>query len=324
MTGIQGRKDLLVMQVEPVNGEVMTLEVDAFGVGVRLDLFASSRTSLSRSMVQKYIASGCITVCGESVKSSYRLQYGDEVVLDIPTPVEDKVLPEDIPLDVIYEDPHMLVVNKARGMVVHPADGAPNGTLVNALLWHTKDLSGIGGVKRPGIVHRLDRGTSGLIVVAKKDASHQHLSWLFQSRSIYKKYLALVVGDIPAAEGTIDIPISRHFNDRKKMRVDYLGDKNAITRYTVLERISGHTYLAVRIVTGRTHQIRVHMAHLGYPVFGDEKYGRGSSEINGFTLHSHILGLTHPVTKRDMIFQAPPPSDMERVLNRLRSGCGSK
>lgn len=308
--------------MENGGGENIVLEVDEFGAGVRIDLFVASRTDLSRSLVQKYLASGEITVFGETVKPSCRLQFGDQVICDIPPPRDDTVLPENIPLDIIYEDPHLLVVNKARGMVVHPAETARTGTLVNALLWHTKDLSGIGGVKRPGIVHRLDRGTSGLMVVAKHDASHHHLSWLFKSRNIYKQYLALVVGKIPADKGEINIPISRHHTDRKKMRVDYLGDKNAITRYEVRERFSSHTYVAVRILTGRTHQIRVHLAHLGYPILGDEKYGRGNAGLAGFALHSHKLGLTHPATKRDMIFQAPPPADMGRALEKLRSGSG--
>lgn len=299
---------------------VLTLEVDTFGAGVRIDLFVSSRTSLSRSLVQKYLATGHITVWGESVKPSHRLQLGDEVTCIVPEPVEDHVLPENIPLDILYEDPHLIVLNKARGMVVHPANGAPDGTLVNALLWHTKDLSGIGGVKRPGIVHRLDRGTTGLMVVAKNDASHQHLSLLFRSRNISKMYLALVVGNIPADEGQINAPISRHYTDRKKMRVDYMGEKNALTRYRVLERVSGHTLLAVTIVTGRTHQIRVHMSHLGYPILGDATYGTGIGCIDGFALHSHRLGLNHPATKRDMIFKAPLPADMQYALERLRQG----
>ena len=287
----------------------------------RLDLFLLKNfPDCSRSHLQKLIADGKVLVDGNISKSSYKLTDG-EIISISEVKVETLSLePEDIPLDILYEDSDIIVINKARGMVVHPADSIISGTLVNALLYHCKDLSGINGVMRPGIVHRLDKDTSGVMVAAKNDKAHISLSEQIQSKTAKRTYLAIVHGRINDNVGIIEGAIGRHKTDRKKMSITPDG-KPAITEFRVLERFKDYTFVECILKTGRTHQIRVHMTSIGYPLVGDPKYGsrKNPFDIQGQALHSHILTLNQPSTSERMYFTAPLPEDMERILKVLRS-----
>ena len=287
---------------------------------VRLDAYiAKLKNDISRTMIQKLIEEGNILVNGKSKKISYKVQLGDEIELNIPKAKEIELKAENIPVEVVYEDDDIIVVNKPKGMVVHPANGNPDGTLVNAIMAMCKDsLSGIGGEIRPGIVHRLDKDTSGLLIVAKNDTAHINMSNQIKNREVKKIYIALVRGVVSENEATINMPIGRSAKDRKKMAVRKDG-KEAVTHFKVLRRYRKYTLLEVKIDTGRTHQIRVHMAEIGYPVVGDEVYSNGKNEFNvhGQMLHSTSLDFVHPITGKPMHFEAPLPEYFEEVLNKL-------
>ncbi len=316
--------------------QTLTLRVDPADAGARIDKYLSERAELTRSAAVRLLEEGEVSVCGASVSKNYKVRSGDEIEVNYPEPEPDTALPENIPLDVVYEDADIIVVNKPVGMVVHPAAGNPSGTLVNALLYHCKgSLSGIGGVLRPGIVHRIDKDTSGLLVVAKNDRAHLHLAEQIKEHSAHRIYRAVCVGNLREDEGTIDLPIGRHPTDRKRMAVIRDPDRearNAVTHYRVLARFSGKrewgnafTYIECRLETGRTHQIRVHMAAMGHPLLGDEVYGgantpfgaRHKSLIYGQILHAYELHLTHPTTGERMHFSAPQPPEMTKLLEIL-------
>lgn len=289
----------------------------------RLDTYASSLDAvLSRSMCQKLIKENLIKVNGKNVKESYKVKEGDKIEITFEEPKETKAKPENIPLDVIYEDNDILVINKPKGMVVHPGNGNTDGTLVNAVLAYAKgSLSGIGGEIRPGIVHRLDKDTSGLIIVAKNDKAHINMSNEIKNHEVTKIYTALVKGNIVENEATIDMPIARSKQDRKKMSVDKDG-KSAITHIKVIKRYGKYTLLRVKIDTGRTHQIRVHLSQIGHPVVGDEVYSNGKNEfgVKGQMLHSTILEFKHPVTGKLLHLEAPLPQYFQDVINKLDKG----
>ncbi len=288
--------------------------------GRRLDVYlAGENTELSRSHIQKLVAGGLVEVNGLPARAGYRIKPGDSLVMRVPPPAELPAGPEPIPLEICYEDADVLVVNKPRGMVVHPAGGNYSGTLVNALLHHCRDLSGINGVMRPGIVHRLDKDTSGLLVVAKNDSSHLDLARQLSERKVDRRYLALVHGTVKNRLGVVDAPIGRHPRDRQRMAVPAAGGKPAVTRYRVLDCRHGMTYLELRLETGRTHQIRVHMAWLGHPVVGDAKYGPENNPfgLEGQFLHAGMLGFTHPRTGEKLVFEVSLPPELQRILDRL-------
>lgn len=297
-----------------------TINITEQNMNQRLDMYiASLDLDLSRSMAQKIIENGQVLVNGKVPKASYKTKLGDKIEIELLEPKETNLEAQDIPLDIIYEDGDILVVNKPKGMVVHPGNGNPDGTLANAVLNHCKEnLSGIGGEIRPGIVHRLDKDTSGLIVIAKNDKAHINLSKQIQDRKVKKIYTALVRGIIPEDAATINMPIGRSNTDRKKMAVRKDG-KEAITHIKVITRYEKYTLIRVKIDTGRTHQIRVHMAEIGYPVVGDEVYSNGKNEFNvhGQMLHSTSLDFVHPITGKQMHFEAPLPKYFEDVLNKL-------
>ncbi len=300
---------------------LMRFEVDEAESGMRLDVYLaeSNDLDLTRSRIQKLIAEGCVTVNEQPAgRSSYRLKTGDIVAIVVPEPVVPKVEPEKIRLDIVYEDEAVLVVNKPRRMVVHPGAGNYTGTLVNALLYHCKDLSGINGVLRPGIVHRLDKDTSGLLMVAKTDQAHHFLAAELKARRILREYLALVHGGPPKDAGMIDAPIGRHPKDRQRMAVRRNG-RPAVTHWRVAQRYQGYTLLRLQLETGRTHQIRVHMAYIGYPLVGDLKYGRARPELglSGQFLHAGRLGFTHPVTREFLEFAVALPPELAAVLEKL-------
>lgn len=291
--------------------------------GSRLDAYiANSLEDLSRSMVQKLIKSGNVLVNNKIEKESYKVQNGDKITIEIPKPEGSELKKQDIPLDIIYEDNDILVVNKSKGMVVHPGNGNLDGTLVNAIMAHCEgSLSGIGGEIRPGIVHRIDKDTSGLLVIAKNDKAHINLSEQIKNRKVKKIYVALVRGVIPENEATINMPIGRSTKDRKKMAVDKNG-KEAVTHFKVLKRYNKYTFIQVKIDTGRTHQIRVHMSHIGYPVVGDSVYSNGKNDfgIEGQMLHAKELEFKHPITGKTIHFEAPLPKYFEEVLEKLDCG----
>ena len=275
--------------------------------------------NVTRMLAQKLLDEGKILVNDKKEKPSYKVKVNDIISIDIPEVQETEIVPEDIPLDVLYEDDYIIVVNKAKGMVVHPANGNYTGTLVNALLYRCKDsLSGIGGEKRPGIVHRLDKDTSGVIIVAKCDKAHLNLSEQIKEHKVKKTYIALVKGIVKDNEATIDMPIGRSKKDRKKMDIDRNG-KNAITHFKVLKRYQGYTLLKVNIETGRTHQIRVHLSTIGYPIVGDGVYSNGKNEFNveRQMLHAFRIEFTHPITGEKMKIEAPLPQYFEDVLKQL-------
>ncbi len=300
------------------------LTVSPEDVGERLDKYLSEQIDgLSRSAASRLIFEGKVSVGENNVKKNYKIEYGDiiTVLTDDPQPVD--VLPEDIPLDIVYEDADLLVVNKPKDMVVHPAPGHFSGTLVNALMFHCMDgLSGINGELRPGIVHRIDKNTSGLLVVAKSDKAHAGLSEQIKDHSFTREYLAVAYGNIKEDERTVDAPIGRHKTDRKRMCVTELNSRPAVTHIKVLERYNGFTYILCRLETGRTHQIRVHLAYIGHPIAGDDVYGPSKviTELRGQCLHAYKLGFVHPVTGGYMEFTADPPESFIRFRDKLRRG----
>ena len=287
---------------------------------VRLDAYISSKeTNLSRTNVQRLIEEGNILVNGQKKKISYKVQIGDNIEINIPEAKETSIKAENIPVEVVYEDNDIIVVNKPKGMVVHPANGNPDGTLVNAIMAMCKgSLSGIGGEIRPGIVHRLDKDTSGLLIVAKNDLAHINMSNQIKDRQVKKIYIALVKGNINEDEATINMPIGRSTKDRKKMAVRKDG-KEAVTHFKVLKRYKDYTLLKVKIDTGRTHQIRVHMAEIGHPVVGDMVYSKGKNEfgVEGQMLHAQSLDFKHPITGKEMHLEAKLPEYFEKVLEKL-------
>ena len=286
----------------------------------RIDSYIVDKNiNLSRTAIKRLLDEGKILVNGKKQKPSYKPEVGDIITIEIMKPKEVELKPQDIPIDIIYEDKDIIVVNKPKGMVVHPANGNPDGTLVNAILAKCKDsLSGIGGEIRPGIVHRLDKDTSGLLIIAKNDQAHINMSKQIQDRKVIKKYIALVKGVIGENTATIDMPIARSTKDRKKMAVDPNG-KEAITHYKVLQRYDKYTLLEIKIDTGRTHQIRVHMSYIGHPVVGDMQYSNGKNEfgIEGQMLHSKYLEFDHPITGKRLKLEAPLPEYFEQVLKEL-------
>ena len=277
-------------------------------VSLRLDAFVAAETELSRTQAQRLIRDGAILLNGTAVKPNITTTVGDRIDIIYPDLVETSVRPENIPLDVVYEDSDLIVVNKPQGIVVHPAPGHESGTLVNALLYHATDLSGIGGERRPGIVHRIDRMTSGLLVVAKNDATHRALSSQFQDHTAHRSYCALVDGNLRENSGTIDAPIARHPVDRKRMAVRE-GGREAVTHWTVAARYGQYTLLQIELETGRTHQIRAHMASIQHPVTGDDVYGREKRPfgLTGQALHGYRLTFHHPGDQRELVFYAPIP-----------------
>ena len=290
--------------------------------GVRLDKFlADSGLELSRSAAVGMIYNGNVTVKGKAQNKKYKLSDGDEVIIRIPDPVPYEAEAENIPLDIVYEDEDLLVVNKPKGMVVRPAAGNYDGTMVNALLYHCGDsLSGINGVLRPGIVHRIDKDTSGLLIVAKNDRAHKLLAEQIKVHSFTREYEAIVFGNLKNDEGTVDAPIGRHPVDRKKMCITPKNSKNAVTHYQVLERLRGYTYIRCILETGRTHQIRVHLASLGHPVAGDMIYGVKNEKVpfTGQCLHARKIGFIHPTSGKYMEFVSPLPDYFEQFLTKLR------
>lgn len=286
-------------------------------ISLRLDSLIAAETELSRTQAQRMIREGLILHNGKPAKPNTLVSVGDRVDIDYPEPAQTNVMPEDIPLSILYEDDDLLVVDKPQGMVVHPAPGHESGTLVNALLYHIRDLSGIGGELRPGIVHRIDRMTSGLLVVAKNDAAHRALSLQFADHSAHRSYAALVDGNIREEEGTIDAPIARHPSDRKRMAIRADG-RNAVTRWRVASRYGQYTLLQIELETGRTHQIRVHLSSRHHPVAGDDVYGRDSRQLGltGQALHGYRLTFRHPKTGEQMIFYTPLPDYLMQALKR--------
>ena len=294
-----------------------TYKVEEIG---RLDKVVSNlEQNISREAIQRMVKTGKILVNGKQEKASYKTTVGDVITLEEEIPKEIELKPQEMPLDIIYEDEDMLVINKEKGIVVHPGNGNPDGTLANAVMAKCKgSLSGIGGKIRPGIVHRIDKDTSGLIIVAKNDTAHLNLSKQIQDRKVKKTYIALVRGVIKENEATINMPIGRSSKDRKKMAVTKDG-KEAITHFKVLKRYNGFTLLELKIETGRTHQIRVHLSEIGYPVVGDEVYSNGKNPfgVKGQMLHAEKLELKHPRTGKDLTFEAPVPKYFENIINQL-------
>ena len=276
---------------------------------VRIDVFVSGLADVSRTRASELLEQGSVTVNSQTATRKTKLKNGDSVTVEVPDPMIYEVTPEDIPLDIIYEDNELLVVNKPKGMVVHPAVGNYSGTLVNALMYHCKDsLSGINGVMRPGIVHRIDKNTSGLLMVAKNDVSHRHLAEQIKEHTFKREYEAVVYGNIKEDSGTVNLPIARHPVKRKQMAV-VQGGRDAVTHFEVIERLNGFTHLKLRLETGRTHQIRVHMSYLGHPVAGDEVYGpkKVITSLKGQCLHAKKLGFVHPKTEKYLEFDSPLP-----------------
>ena len=327
------REELLSRDPEELEDSTATFEVSSEYVGERIDKFVVDVANISRSLAAKLLESGNITVKDKVIAKNYKLRANDTVEIIFPDPQPDEALPEDIPLDIIYEDSDIIVVNKPKGMIVHPATGIYTGTLVNALLFHCKDsLSGIGGVIRPGIVHRIDKDTSGLLVVAKNDDAHLALSEQMKTHTVSRIYHAIAVGNIKDDLGTVNKPIGRHPTDRKKMAIvtdPQRTSREAITHYEVIDRFSIPTgrfsYIRCRLETGRTHQIRVHMASVGHPLLGDGVYGGAgtkfeaqcSSLISGQCLHAKELELIHPRTGEKMHFECELPEDFKKALEKL-------
>ncbi len=299
-----------------------TFEVEFNSEGERLDKYVSILfPDQSRSFFQKLIKEGHVFVNDKIEKANYRLKADDFVTVEIPDAVETQILPENIPLDILYEDDDLLVVNKPKGMVVHPSAGHYTGTLVNAIMYHCKDsLSGINGEIRPGIVHRIDMDTTGSLIVCKNDESHILIAEQIKEHSVNRRYRGIVYGVVKEDEGTIHAPIGRHPTERKKMAINEKNGKDAITHYKVLERFDKYTYMEFKLETGRTHQIRVHMASIGHPLLGDTVYGSSKNpyHLQGQALHAMILGFCHPVTGEYMEFMAPLPEYFEKLLEKLR------
>lgn len=291
---------------------------------VRIDKYLSDRMeNLSRSYLQKLLKEGRVSVNGNPVKSNYKAAKGDMISLEVPDAVEPEIVPEQMELDILYEDRDIILINKPKGMVVHPAAGHYSGTLVNGLMAHCRDdLSGINGVMRPGIVHRIDMDTTGVLIVCKNDHAHNAIAEQLKVHSITRKYFAIVHGVLKEDEGTVDAPIGRHPVDRKKMSINEKNGKDAVTHYRVLRRFRRFTYVECQLETGRTHQIRVHMASIGHPLLGDQVYGPAKCPfpgLQGQTLHAGVLGIRHPVTGEYMEFQAPLPVYFEELLRKLEN-----
>ncbi|WP_398441316.1 RluA family pseudouridine synthase [Sedimentibacter sp.] len=287
----------------------------------RIDVYITGKfTEMSRSSVQKLIADGMITVNSKSIKANYKLKKDDEINITIPEPEPLDIIAENIPIDIVYEDDDLAVINKPQGMVVHPAPGHYTKTLVNGLMYHLKNLSSINGVMRPGIVHRLDKNTSGMMLVAKNDKSHNFLAKCLKEHSINRIYYALVEGNIRDDNGVVDAPLGRSEKDRKKRTVTTKNSKNAITNYWVVERYGKYTLLKLKLQTGRTHQIRVHMRYIGHPVVGDDIYGSKTNKfgLNGQLLHSKSVGFIHPSTGEYMEFDSELPEYFSEVLRKIR------
>ena len=293
--------------------------------GQRIDKFLSETLpEYSRSFIQKVVKDGGVLVDEKCVKSNYKLSAGQILKLNVPELVEPDIVPEDIPLDILYEDDDIIVVNKPKGMVVHPAAGHYTGTLVNALMYHCRDnLSGINGVTRPGIVHRIDMNTTGVLVACKNDAAHIFLSEQLAVHSITRKYNAIVHNSFKDNSGTVDAPIGRHQIDRKKMAIDYKNGRNAVTHYSVISNYGKYAHIECQLETGRTHQIRVHMSSIGHPLLGDDVYGSGKSpyRLEGQTLHARVLGFVHPSTGKYMEFEAPLPDYFKEIIVDLENKC---
>ena len=305
------------------------LTVPAERAGERLDKFLAEELDVTRSAVERLLDEGAVVMSAGKPAKNYRLRGGEVIAVEIADPEPAEAQPQDIPIDIVYEDADIVVVNKEQGMVVHPAAGNPDGTLVNALLYHCGGtLSGVGGVMRPGIVHRIDKDTSGLLVVAKNDFAHVALAEQLKTHTVSRLYRAIVLGNLPNDEGTVNKPIARHPVDRKRMAIaKKAGEgRDAVTHYRVLERFGAFTYIECRLETGRTHQIRVHMASLGHPLLGDPVYGGDGTQFEarhkryfaGQCLHARELHLIHPRTEREMTFEAPLPSNFDTVLALLR------
>ena len=288
---------------------------------IRLDVFVAEIGEITRSRAAKLIEDGCVLVNSKVAAKNLKLKTGDKVVLNLPDPVSYNVTAEEIPLDIVYEDNDLLVVNKPKGMVVHPANGNLDGTLVNALMHHCGDtLSGINGVMRPGIVHRIDKNTSGLLMVAKNDTAHNGLAAQIKEHSFTREYEAVVYGNLKDDEGIIDAPIGRHPVKRKQMAVTDKNSKNAVTHYKVIERFGNFTHIRLRLETGRTHQIRVHMAYIGHPVAGDDVYGpkKVITALCGQCLHAKKVGFIHPITNKYLEFESDLPNYFTKFLKEIR------
>ncbi len=308
--------------------EIITLNAHSENCGERIDVYISNQCEITRSAAQKLLSDGNVTVCCKKVKKNYRLADGDALQILLPEPELLDVVPQDIPVDIVYEDEHLLVVNKPKGMVVHPAPGNPDKTLVNALMFHCKgSLSSINGVIRPGIVHRIDKDTSGLLIVAKSDAAHTGLAEQIKKHSFTRVYNAIVAGNLTKADGVIDAPIARHPVDRKRMSVQHNEQaKRAVTHYKVLENLGRYNYVELKLETGRTHQIRVHMSSIGHPVIGDpvykttfDKFERSNADIlRGQCLHAREIGFEHPITGVYMHFDSGLPEYFKAVLEKIR------
>lgn len=303
--------------------DIFELQISAEANGTRLDGYlADTLDGISRSYLQKLIGEQLILVNQKAVKANYKVKTGDTLLVQIPDAAPIEILPEPMDLNIVYEDSDLVIVNKPAGMVVHPAHGHYSGTLVNGLLAHCTDLSGINGKMRPGIVHRIDKDTSGLLMVAKNDLAHQHLAAQLKAHSIRRAYYALVQGVISEPAGLVDAPIGRHETDRKKMAVTMKNSKEARTHYYVKERFARHTFIECKLETGRTHQIRVHMAYLGHSLVGDPLYGTRKNNLDfpGQALHAYALGMIHPRTGEELYFEAPLPEHFQTVLTNLAQG----
>ncbi|MBI3755647.1 MAG: RluA family pseudouridine synthase [Deltaproteobacteria bacterium] len=312
-----------------------TFTASSSDANIRLDIFLSQKLpDLTRSRIKNLIEDGQASLNNKPAKAGAKIKAGDQIGITVPAPQPIKAEPEKIPLDVLYEDRHIIVINKPHGLAVHPGAGRAKGTLVNALLYHCKDLSGIGGALRPGIVHRIDKDTSGVLVVAKTDKSHQFLAKQFKEHSIKRKYLALVWGVVKNDEGTIDLPIGRHISERKKMSVRTSRGRRAVTHYKVIKRFDGLTLMEAMLETGRTHQIRVHLSAIHHPVAGDPVYGKinmpsGLSpkltmllkNLKRQALHAQTLGIIHPETQKYMEWTAPLPDDIKGIITALEEAC---
>ena len=311
------------LETDVFEEESRMFEVGSQEAGQRLDRYLSDCVpEISRSYLQKLIREGRVLLDGKPAKAGTKLSEGMKIGLTLPEAKEPEILPEDLPLDVLYEDRDVILINKPKGMVVHPSAGHYTGTLVNALLFHCQgELSGINGILRPGIVHRIDKDTTGVLIACKNDHAHGALAEQLKEHTITRRYRAIVCGNLKEDEGTVDAPIGRHPVERKKMAVVRAGGKNAVTHYRVLERFGAYTYIECRLETGRTHQIRVHMASIGHPLLGDEVYGRGKNpfHLEGQTLHAMVLGFVHPSSSEYMEFEAPLPEYFEELLRKLRS-----
>lgn len=299
--------------------ELLTLLCTAEDCGKRIDKFISDNAEvLTRSAVQGLIGKNAVTADGKAVSKNYKIRGTETIEVEIPVAEPMDAVPENIPLDIVYEDEDLLIVNKPKGMVVHPAHGNYHGTLVNALLYHCGDsLSGINGVIRPGIVHRIDKNTSGLLIVAKNDKAHLHLAEQIKAHSFTREYEAIVSGSLKQESGTVDAPIGRHKTDRKKMCVTAENSRNAVTHYSLIRQFGGYAHIKCRLETGRTHQIRVHMAYIGNAVLGDDVYGKAYKGIEGQCLHARKIGFIHPTTEEYMEFSSDLPDYFTAILNKL-------